>query len=61
MKSAVRWKLTVDWGLTAQLLQHLCSTSQSVTRFTNRDIQNELLDAELPHGILGFLGLWPYI
>jgi hypothetical protein len=53
-----RWAgLTVDRGLTGELLQHLGSTGQSVTRLADRDVQDELLDAELPHGVLGLLRL----
>lgn len=48
---------TVDRSLTAQLLQHLGGTGQSVTRLADGDVQDELLDAELPHGVLGLLRL----
>lgn len=48
---------TVDGGLTGQLLEHLGGTGQSVTRLADRDVQDELLDAELPHGVLGLLRL----
>lgn len=51
------FKLTVDGGLTRKLLEHLGGTSKSVTRLANRDVQDELLDAELPHRVLGLLGL----
>lgn len=51
------FKRTVDRSLTAQLLQHLGGTGQSVTRFTDRDVQDELLDAKLPVGVLGLLRL----
>lgn len=47
---------TVDGSLTAQLLEHLGGTSKSVTRLTDRDVQNELLDAELAHGVVDLLG-----
>jgi hypothetical protein len=50
-------QLTVDRGLTGELLQHLGRTGQSVTRLADRDVQDELLDAELPHGVLGLLRL----
>jgi hypothetical protein len=55
----VKWlsKRTVDRGLTGELLQHLGGTGQSVTRLADRDVQDELLDAELPHGVLGLLRL----
>lgn len=48
---------TVDGGLTAQLLEHLGRTSESITRLADGDVQNELLDAEIPHGVLGLLRL----
>lgn len=50
-------KRTVDGGLTRELLEHLGGTSKSVTRLADRDVQDELLDAELPHGVLGLLRL----
>ena len=46
---------TVDGSLTAQLLEHLGGTSKSVTRLTNRDVQDELGDAELAHGVAGLV------
>jgi hypothetical protein len=49
--------LTVDGSLTAQLLEHLGSTGKSVTRLADGNVQDELLDAELPHGVLGLLRL----
>jgi hypothetical protein len=42
---------TVDRSLTAQLFEHFCGTSESVTRFTDGDVEDELLDAKLPHGV----------
>lgn len=48
-------KHTVDRGLTAQLLEHLGSTSQSVTRLANGDVEDELLNAQLPHGVAGLV------
>jgi hypothetical protein len=48
--------LAVNRSLTAQLLQHLRGTGQTITRLANRDVQNKLLDAELPHGVLRLLG-----
>jgi len=44
-------RLTVDRSLTRQLLKHLGSTSKSVTRLTNTDVQHQLLDAQLAHGV----------
>lgn len=43
--------LGVDGGLTRQLLENLGGTSKSVTRLTDRDVQDELGDAELAHGV----------
>ena len=46
-----------DGLLIGKLLQHLSCTSQSVTRLTDANIENELLNAGLTHWIilLGFL------
>jgi hypothetical protein len=48
--------LAVDGSLTRQLLEHLGGTSKSVTRFTDGDVQNKLLNLELPHGVVCLLG-----
>jgi hypothetical protein len=53
-----RWKRTVDRSLTAQLLEHLGGSGQSVTRLADRDVEHELLDAKLAHGVLGLLRLF---
>jgi hypothetical protein len=45
--------LGVDGGLTRQLLEHLGGTSEPVTRLADGDVEDELLDAELPHGVGG--------
>jgi hypothetical protein len=45
--------LGVDGSLTAQLLEHLRGTSETITRLANGDVEDELLDAELPHGVGG--------
>ena len=37
------------------MFEHLCGTSKSVTRLSDGDVEDELLDAELPHGVLGLL------
>ena len=42
---------TVDGGLTRQLLKHLSGTGQSVARLADRDVQNQLVDAQLTHGV----------
>jgi len=47
--------LAVDRSLTTQLFQHLRSTGKSVTRFSDRDVEDELLDAELLHGVAALL------
>lgn len=48
--------LGVDGCLTGKLLEHLGGTSKSVTRLSNRDVQDELLDAELAHGVGRLVG-----
>src|SRR4051812_6679064 len=48
---------TVDGGLTGQLLEHLGGTSEPIARLADRNVQDELLDAELPHGVGGLLRL----
>ena len=48
--------LTVDRSLTRKLFQHLGGTSESVTRFTNANVQNELLNLQLLHGVGSLLG-----
>lgn len=42
---------TVNGCLTAQLLKHFGSTSQSVTGFADGDVEDEFLNAELAHGV----------
>lgn len=42
---------TVDGRLTAQLFQHLGGTGESISRLADGDVQHELLDAKLPHGV----------
>lgn len=46
-----------DRGLPCELLQHLSSTGQSVTTLTDADVQAELANAKLPHGVLLLLTL----
>ena len=43
--------LGVDGSLTGQLLEHLGGTGQSVTRLADGDVEHELLDAQLAHGV----------
>ena len=45
--------LAVDGSLTAQLFKHLCRTGETITRLADGDVEDELLDAELPHGVGG--------
>jgi hypothetical protein len=47
---------TVDRSLTGQLLEHLGGTGKSVTRLADGDVQDELLDAQLTHGVGSLLG-----
>lgn len=66
LRDSVRWnciamfenrsKLTVDGGLTRKLLQHLGGTGKSVTRLSDGDVQNELLNLQLPHGVVCLFG-----
>lgn len=44
-------KRTVDGGLTAQLLKHLCGSCEPVTGLADGDVEDQLLDAELAHGV----------
>lgn len=46
--------LGVDGSLTGQLLEHLRGTGQAITRLADGDVEDQLLDAELPHGVGGF-------
>jgi hypothetical protein len=54
--SKIGQKLTVDGGLTRKLLKDLGSSSESVTRLSDGDVQNELLNLQLPHGVVCLLG-----
>jgi hypothetical protein len=49
---------TVDGSLTAQLFKHFGGTGESVTRFADRDVEDEFLDAQLPHGVAGLVALF---
>lgn len=44
--------LGVDGSLTRELLQHLGGTGKPVTRLSDANVENELLDLELPHGVV---------
>lgn len=46
-----------DGSLARQLLQHLGSSGQPVSALTDADVQAELADAKLPHGVLLLLTL----
>ena|ERR1700686_4682287 len=46
--------LAVDRSLTAQLFQDLGCSGQSITTLANRDVEDEFLDFDVPHGICGF-------
>lgn len=48
--------LTVDRSLTRKLLEHLGGTGEPVTRLADGDVEDQLLDLELPHGVLSLLG-----
>lgn len=53
----------VDWSLTGQLLQNLGSSGQPVTRLSDTDVKNQLLDLQIPHGVVRFgfghgINLW---
>lgn len=50
--------LAVDGGLASQLLEHLGGTSQTITTLTNTNVDTELLDLDVAHGVavLGLLG-----
>ncbi|GAO47189.1 hypothetical protein G7K_1399-t1 [Saitoella complicata NRRL Y-17804] len=54
--------LGVDGGLTGKLLEDLGGTGETITRLTDTDVEDELGDAELAHGVgglgLGGLVIW---
>jgi len=45
--------LGVDGRLTGQLLEHFGGTGETIARLADGDVEDELLDAELPHGVGG--------
>ena len=45
--------LGVDGGLTGQLFKNLGGTGKSVTRFTDANVENQLLETKLTHGVGG--------
>lgn len=46
---------TVYGCLTGKLFEHLGGTSESVTRLADGDVENQLLDLQLPHGVGGLV------
>lgn len=46
-----------DRSLACELLQHLGGTGQPVTALTNADVQAQLANTQLPHGVLLLLTL----
>lgn len=40
-----------DRGLASKLFQDLGSSSKSITRLTDTDVQAELVDDHIPHGV----------
>jgi hypothetical protein len=43
--------LGVDGGLTGKLLEHLGGSGKSITGLTNTNVEGELLDSQLSHGV----------
>ena len=48
-------RLGEDGGLPGQGLQHLAGAGQSVTGLSHADVQAQLPDLQLPHGVLGLV------
>lgn len=46
---------TVDGSLTTELLEYFRRSGQSITRFADGYVEDEFVDAEFPHGVLGFV------
>lgn len=46
---------TVDGSLTTELLEHFRRSGQPITRFSDGNVEDEFVDAEFPHGVLGFV------
>jgi hypothetical protein len=42
---------TVDWRLTRQLLKNFGSTSETITRFADGNVQDEFVNFQLPHRV----------
>lgn len=48
--------LGLDRLLVSKLLKHLVGGGQTITTLTNSDVDAELGDLQLPHGLLGLCG-----
>ena len=46
-----------DGGLSAELLEDLSGTSQTITGLTNAAVNHDLLDDNLAHGVSGLLAI----
>merc|ERR1719188_2035978 len=44
-----------DWCLSRERLQHLASSGQSVSRFSNTDVETQLPDLQVPHHVLALV------
>ena len=44
-----------DWCLSSERLQHLASSGQSVSRFSNTDVETQLPDLQVPHHVLALV------
>ena len=47
---------TVDWCLTRQLLEHLGGSCQPISRLADGDVEDQLLDLQLAHGVAALRG-----
>jgi hypothetical protein len=45
----------VNGLLASKLIQHLSGTGQSITRLTNANVDDKLLDVQLAHGVVQLL------
>ena len=39
----------LDWGLSTQISEHLCSLGELISRLTGTEVKNQLLDLNLTH------------
>ena len=44
-----------DGGLASKGFQHLAGTGQPITRLSNTDVEAELPDSQVPHGVLSLV------